>query len=209
MTHPESAETPFDDIDNEFAALLNGETQRIHHGYMVRSLANEKARILDALVDQMIAFDSVSIGSYENFTRLIDAMTSALEKDFMAIEGINYEDEIIASGKTVALITDKNDPTREVFMQPIDEGECIRGELDRIVLVEIPSFEKIRSVIQDHEPIRDATDNNDFGIALRLKNAYIENDELDTEPIPENYIVRIPLNYPTLVLDAVVKTEKS
>ncbi|MDB5187096.1 MAG: hypothetical protein JWM07_568 [Candidatus Saccharibacteria bacterium] len=207
MTHPESAENPFNDLDKEFAALLNGESQRIFHGYMVRSLANEKARILDALVDHIIAFDSVDIGDYENFTKLIDKMTDAIEKDFAAIEGLKHDDEIVASGKTIALVVDMDDPEYNVLIQPLVAGECLRGEVDGLFIQEIPSVESLKDAIEDRTAPNSVEENNLFGISLRLKNAHIENDEGDVEQVPENYIVMIPLNYPTLILDAIVKTE--
>lgn len=210
MINPEFSNDSNDEIDAEFAELIKDSGLRFNSMYATESLATEKDAILNAFVDHLIELHTSipTDGKYSNIA--IDTLAANIKRDFECIPGLGYGDEIIASGRTIALALDQIDVGYGYEAIPLLGGKRLRGIIDDVAIFKIPLVEDLKPILQGDDESNYTTTpvkTNEFGLSLQLINASIEDGTGTIDVLPEDYAIYVPLNYPELHLDRVIHQE--
>lgn len=122
-----------------------------------------------------------------------------VNRDFAQIEGIAFGDDIVASGETIVILVDPEDFGCDAHN--LADDVKLRGKISGLTIMEIPDISAIARILNpDIEELDEANlPTNKFGIVFEIENAVIES-EYDSEKLPEEMLVFLPLNYPQLHL---------
>lgn len=210
MTNPEFSDYSSDDIDKEYQSLVERSVFINDESYSIEPLEAERQMILDSLVDHMMTIDgihTVNADDSETISGVVDTLTGMIEKDFENMQGLTYGDEIIASGPAIAIRIERTEEGDECNIQTLTDGSTIKGTIEQIVIQEIPAVTELYPIIYDREYEPGQIDSNLFGVSLRIIGAIIENENGGQMIVPSDTIVTIPLNYPSLKLQRVIRQE--
>lgn len=210
MTNPEYSGDSYDEIDKEFQALVERSRFIIDEPYELDSLDEAVQAIRESLTDHLITFADIDTNDDKQLNNTVDAITECIETDFERIDGIDYEDEIVVSGQSIVVLADST--AEEIAFDkfiPLSDDIRLRGTIDGIFLLEIPSLQDLSAIMSeevDHE--KGLSDTNPFGIVLRLVGSIVEDSGGNiVEMLPSTDIVAIPLNYPGVRMQKVIRQE--
>lgn len=210
MTHSELPPDMPENIDDTFAALIDGVNELYVEGeYCVVSLASVVDRLVTLGVDIVIELSLRAHTMDEADWPQYSAQANLrLAREFELMTELQYGDEVLASGRTAVMPIDMQTGEISPDFQGLSDDVYLRGTLDSIGFGEIPSYDYLPKIIGEVDAegsdLDDFKDGSFFGVRLHLTNASIEEQDGSLEAMPADIVMVLPLNYPGLKLGRII-----
>lgn len=150
---------------------------------------------------ELASFLPINMDNDAEVSVIIDTLTTFMDVDFDSVKGLNYGDNLIASGDTIVQLIDHE--SGEVEHVALSSDRQLHGSLVEFVISEIPSVCDLPYVTHpDTNPLSRGASilTNKFGLTFKLAQASLHTADGETETIPASKIVLLPLSYPQLHL---------
>ena len=165
------------------------------------SIDHVKDKLLNMLKEYLIGTGGSDVRHDENIDDTARDLTMCMNRYFKQIEGLSFNDEVIAEGDSIILIDNGTNISLEALPIPLD---CqIVGALEGIEVTAIPTPESVPAIRGRSEQFIDEINpvpTIPFGLTLTLASPVVVSSDGSVQYIPEEYIVHIPLNYSQLQL---------
>lgn len=210
MTHSELPPDMPENIDDTFAALIDGVNELYVEGeYCVVSLASVVDRLVTLGVDIVIELSLRAHTMDEaDWPQYFAQANLRLAREFELMTELQYGDEVLASGRTAVMPIDMQTGEISPDFQGLSDDVYLRGTLDSIGFGEIPSYDYLPKIIGEVDAegsdLDDFKDGSFFGVRLHLTNASIEEQDGSLEAMPADIVMVLPLNYPGLKLGRII-----
>jgi hypothetical protein len=209
MTNPEHSFSSPDDINQQFEAIMDTMAIQTDGSYYYMPLDEEKETIVQASLDQIQVLES-DLNSDDP-----DVVGAALIKANMRMnnyllqtEGLRRDDEVIANGDGIVLLIDRDDPEGNADIYPLSNTARIRGTVNNAAIGMVPPIGRLAELLGDEgdEAIsEDLSTESYMGVHLHIREGIIEVDGYEDQPIPDNIVILLPLNYPGLKLKRIIR----
>lgn len=210
MISPESSNHSHDPIDQELRALLSQDERMLARLDAPHSLATTKQFILDSFANHLETFTDIDSHDVDLLDATLDIVLEAVKADLSQQTGLLVGDEVQAHGDTLAILT------RPIGLEavshralPLSDVSKVHGIFNDLTIIDTPHLQHLAALREaDTEATFELPDiYNPLGLSLVLTDAVYIDEEGEATIIPDDQPVCIPLIYPDLQLNRIIRPQ--